>query len=273
MEVNFNELKAEIEALRRDYESDRPTSDPMLQIGKIITAMRDYKNTVVDAHAPRGFATSADRDQKQRQVLRDHRRADLEDLRNQKEWLMALDCEFVLQGQPWWINEALWESMILGPACRWAKSGFALLYDGEDRIDFKWLDAWNADELEIEQELMAQMMEFLPEGKWPIADLENNLLHWDSREATMTTRDLQILGCLFRAKGRYVDYYDIWNVIGEDKKPAARRAIFSRLNKALVDNGFDDIATAIENDGKNERIRLNYKKLRNSLIERHSPQS
>lgn len=273
MEVDFNELKAETEALRRDYESDRPTSDPMLQIGKIITAMRDYKRAVVDAHAPRGFATAAERDQKQRQVLRDHRRADLEDLRKQKEWLMALDCEFVLQGQPWWINEALWESKILEPACRWTKLGFALLYDSEDRIDFKWLDAWNADELEIEQQLMAQMMEFLPQEIWPIADIESSLLHWDSREATMTTRDLRILSCLFRAKGRYADYNDVCEIIGKDMEPVALRKLFSRLDQALVKKGFDDIAAAIENDGKNERIRLNHGKLMKSLNERHSPKS
>ncbi len=273
MEVNFNELKAEVAALQRDYEADRPTSDPMLQIGKIITAMRDYKAAVVDAHAPRGFLAGAERDPKQRQVLRDHRRADLDNLRKQKEWLMALDCEFVLQSQPWRINETLWESKILGPACSWAKRGFALLYDGEDHIDFKQLEAWDAVELEIEHQLMAQMMEFLPQGNWPIADIENDLLHWDSREATMTTRELRILNCLFRAKGRYVDYNDIWDAIGEDKNPAARRTIVSRLKKSLAEKDFDDIAAAIENDGKNERIRLNHGKLMKSLNERHSPKS
>lgn len=186
---------------------------------------------------------------------------------------MALDCEFILQGQPWRINETLWESKILGPACRWTQRGFAFLYDGEDRIDFKWLDAWDANQLEIEHQLMAQMMEFIPQGNWPIADIENSLLHWDSREATMTTRVLRILSCLFRAKGRYVDYNEVCEIIGKDLGPVSLRKLFSRLDQALVKKGFDDIAAAIENDGKNERIRLNHGKLMKSLIERHSPKS
>lgn len=268
MTDSFSALKADVQTFLRESEADRPTSNPMLQIGTIITAMRVFKAAVVSAHAPRGFQTGAERDPKQRQVIQDHRRADLDELKRQKEWLLGLDFDFVLQGQPWRINEAVWESEIFGPICRWVRQGVEFLFDGQDRVDFQWLRSWDSDELEIERQLIAQTIEFLPEGKWPIADLDAGILRWDSRDKEMPMPVLKTLSCVFKARGQYAELFDS---DGNELEPEAMRQVDSRTKRCLLKHDFPDIADCLERDPKYTGIRLNHPKLMAHFRERHTP--
>ncbi len=268
MEVDFQTLKEECEAHFRDCEEDRLASGPMLQIGKIITAMREYKAAVVAAHAPLHFEVGAERDPKQRGVLRKHRLAAQEALRQQKEWLISLDYRDIHQGQPWRMNEAFWMDKIWRPLFRWSDSCFQLLYDGKDRLDFKVLEALDADELEIEWHLLAQMMEFLPQGKWPIADTETGFLCWDSREESMTNTELTILSRIFTARGKYTEIYDPHE---KELEPQAFRKALSRIKQSLTRIHFEDIAASLEKRPESYELRLNHKKLMKLLRERHTP--
>lgn len=261
-------LKAEVEAFLLESEATRLTSDPMIQIIKVITAMRVFKAAVVSAHAPRGFEPGAERDPKQRQAIQDHRRADYEDLRQQKEQLVSFDCDYILQGQLWRINEAMWEAKILGPLYRWARQGMEFLFDETIRVDFQRLEAWDEKGQEIEHQLTAQMMEFMPDGIWPIADIDAGVLRWDSREAKMTKAELVLLSCIFKARGQYAEICDS---NGIELQPEALRQAHSRIKRSLVKHNFPDIAECLERDSEYTGIRLNHRKLMEQFRERHAP--
>jgi hypothetical protein len=192
--INVEELKAEIEQFLLGNAEDRLVSEPMVQIGKIVDAIRYYKAMVVAANAPRGLEPGSEIDPNQREKLRCHRITAIEScntnsgLHQLKEWLISLDMKFVIQDQPWRVQDVLWESKIWSPLFRWASRGFDLLFENKEKIEwpyciaFSTLEAWEKDELEIETELIVRISEFLPES-----DPKNGVKQIDPSENKRTS--------------------------------------------------------------------------------------
>ena len=270
--IDFEELKREVEVLLAERRKNR-LPDPITRIWKVVDAMRRYKAAVVAANAPRGFNAGSESNPTQRATLREHRLGFLEDvtpeagIRNLKEWVMDLDCSFVVQEEPWRVENAFWEAKVWTPLFSWAQKGFSMLFDGRDgpiwprHIPLSDLKGWEDEELMIEWELVARILDFIPEGEWPVVDLQSGNLRWNGREGTLGNRELRIINCLVEKKGRYVDDDDIYDVIdAPSMSPAAFRKMLSRLRQQLKFSGFEDVEAAIDRTQEG-RTRLDHDKL------------
>ncbi len=267
--IELDELRREVREFLRESEKERLVPDPILRIGEIISMMRRFKAAVVNATAPRGFDAGSEHDPRQRALLRSHRLAALgdDDLQSGlvplKERLMSLNCAFVLQGQPWWVDDCQWETRVWNPLYRWTQRGYDLLF--KDHATSDWptcikvpiLQDWITDEVEIEWELGVRMKEFLPDGEWPHVDLKEGTLRWGGRERHLPKRTLLIIQCLVEKKGRYVHDDYIAEAIQEpDLSRDALRQAFFRLKRSLVDADFGDVAAAIVRDKEEWRTCL-----------------
>ena len=262
--IDLDELRREAREILRESEQERLVPDPILRVGEIISMMRRFKAAVVAANAPRGYVAGSEHDPQQRAILQSHRLAALggDDaecgLVCLKERLMSLNCAFVLQGQPWWVDDCQWEGRVWSPLCRWTKRGFDLLYEKRDTNDWPnciklpVLQGWINDELEIEWELGIRMKEFLPDGEWPHVDVEEGILRWGGRERHLPKRTVLIIRCLVEKKGRSVPDDDIAEALDKaDLSSGTLRQVFSRLRRSLVEADFSDIAAAIVRDKEN----------------------
>ena len=277
MDVNlheFEELKQEVKNFLAESEETR-TPRPILRIGELITAMRRYKAEIISANAPCGFCPDADTNSFEREILRQHRldKVDKDDgVQSQKKRLLGLNSEWIVNGEPWRVQDAIWQIKIWTPLDLWVKRGFDLMYQGIEEAcwpklsSLPTLSAWEQEEQEIEFQLFLRINDFLPEGEWPLIDFERGTLTWAGRSVELTDRELKIIDLLVKHKGKYVRKTALFqaagdSLMGED----AFRKMFSRLKTKLTQSGFSDIALSIV-QASGGRLRLDHDKLLESLI-------
>ena len=266
-QLEFDELKMEVKQFLAEGEIMTPR--PILRIGQLITAIRRYKASIVAANAPIDFQVES---AQQQELLRQHRLSKLNELREQREWLLKLNTEWIINGEPWRTQDAHWQANVWTPLNRWVKAGFALMFDDMESRDrpeahsLAVLNSWESDELSIEFQLLLRICDFQPESEWPVVDFDRGTLSWAERVSEFSDRELKVLGLLIQSKGDYVRKTALCEAAGDSlMEDEAFRKMFSRLKKKLAAAGFPGIAESII-QSPGGRTRLDHNRLLQSLI-------
>ena len=224
IEIDIDELKAEVKDLLLAAERDRITPKPVQRIGEIIDVVLSYKSAIVKANTPRNFDFKSPNCKNNKTLLRQHRKECLADadpatgvapLRN---WLAKLDCAFVLGGQLFWrLNDSDWETSVWRPLCEWVERGYALLFVDSKNAKWPWpidvseMARWEVEEQELERRLFVKMATFLPKDDSPVLDDNQPFtIRWRDCSCYLGDNDgFKILKRLIEAKHRMVTRQNI----------------------------------------------------------------
>jgi len=253
-----------VEKLRREAEDKRNESKPQAQVWAIIHRMQLFQEAVARANAPRDFKSgSTDPDNIER--LRKHRQIQ-KDISNLEFGmtplagsLVNLGCHDVIGDEAGWrVSNNEWEKKVWKPLHAWVARGYQMLFgnDVPKLIPEMELIQWEKDELQLEHQLLAHLLEVMPEDDYPIADEDTFRVRWRNEECDLGNHDpFRLMKCLLEARGRYVSHDDIAEYLSNEYMTGiAIRKLVERLCKALEKSPCRALAKCIVTD--NEMVKI-----------------